>query len=133
MRPLSLAAIAFLTACPAPVSDTPEDAYRAFAEAANKGDGAVALSRLAAASQESLRRDMGAVATASAGSMRDDAAAFTFHGSRGSPVPSVRLLKKEQDRATVEVTARDGTHEVSLVREGAEWRIELPPRPPLPP
>lgn len=50
-----------------------------------------------------------------------------FHGGRAPPLGTVRVLKMDQDRATVSLASKDGTGEVNLGREGSEWRVELPP------
>jgi hypothetical protein len=48
-----------------------------------------------------------------------------FRGGRATPITAVQLLKKEQDRATLAVSTGERTREVTLRREGAEWRVEL--------
>ncbi len=126
MRTCLLACLGCLVACRPAGEETPEDAYRAFAAAANKGEDRVAFARLTAASQEALRAPLDGLSAASGGAMREDASALVFRGSRGAPLSDVRLLKKERDRATVSVTSREQTREVILLREGSEWRVVLP-------
>jgi hypothetical protein len=121
------AGIACLAACRPQPDGTPEGAYRAFAAAANKGEDKLAFEQLTAASQEALRRRLAGVSAASGGSMGDDLAGLVFRGGRGAPITDIRLLKMEQDRATVLVTARGEAHEVNLARQGSEWRVELRP------
>ncbi len=128
MRTCLLASIACLVACRPAAEETPEDAYRAFAAAANKGEDRVAFARLTTTSQQALQGQLAGLSAASGGSMRENASALVFRGGRGLPITDVRLLKKEQDRATVAVTSREETREVILFREGSEWRVELPPR-----
>jgi hypothetical protein len=127
MRLRLLAGIAFLAACRPQPDGTPEGAYRSFAAAANKGEDQVAFAQLTTSSQQVLSRRLATVAAASGGSLGEDAASLVFRGGRGSPITAIRLLKMEQDRATVAVTARGETREVNLAREGSEWRVELPP------
>jgi hypothetical protein len=122
-----LAGIACLAACRPPPDGTPEGAYRAFAAAANKGEDAVAFAQLTAGSQEALKRQLAGVATASGGSMGEDVATLVFRGGRGTPITDIQLLKMEPDRATLAVTARGEKRKVNLLREGSEWRVELPP------
>lgn len=122
-----LVGMACLTACRSTTDGTPEGAYRTFAAAANKGEDKAAFAFLTASSQEALSRRLAGIAAASGGSMGEDAPSLVFRGGRGSPITDIRLLKMEQDRATVAVTARGETREVNLVKEGSEWRLELPP------
>jgi hypothetical protein len=126
MRVHLLAALCCLGACRPAVEDTPEAAYRAFALAANHGEDAAAFARLTASSQKALRARVAGLDATSGGAMKDEPAVLVFHGGHGQPLSDVRLLKKQQDRATVSVTAREETHEVNLRREDGEWRVELP-------
>jgi hypothetical protein len=122
----TLLACLVLAGCRPAADDTPESAYRAFASAANKGDGAAAFARLSRASQDAVTSRLAGLGQASGGSLREDAASLVFSGGRSPPVTSVRLLKKELDRATVAVTAGDETREVTLLRQGSQWKVELP-------
>ena len=132
-KALLLTGLACLAGCRSAQDDTPEGAYRAFASAANKGDDAVAFAHLSTASQEALRARLAGLAAASGGSMREDAASLVFRGGRGAPITAVQLLKKESDRATLAVSTREQTREVTLHREGSAWRVELPLVQPGPP
>jgi hypothetical protein len=125
-----LASLGCLAACGPRASDTPEDAYRALAVAANKGDDAAAFARLSTQSQAALQAALGGLGAASGGSLREDAPSFVFGGGRAAAITGTRLLKMEQDRATVAVTTATQTHDVTLVREGSEWRVELVVSPP---
>jgi hypothetical protein len=123
----TLLACLVLAGCRPPEGDTPENAYRAFAAAAGKKeDAAVAFARLSRASREAVSTRLAGVGQASGGSLREDAAALVFSGERGEPLTAVRLLKKEQDRATVAVTAGGEARMVTMVREGSEWKVEIP-------
>jgi hypothetical protein len=122
-----LTGLLLLAACRPQPDGTPEGAYRAFAAAANKGEDAAAFALLATASQEALKHRLAGVSSASGGSMGEDAASLVFRGGRATPLTSIQLLKMEPDRATLAVTARGETREVSLLREGSEWRVEVPP------
>ncbi len=126
MRVCLLAATAFLAACRPQPDGTPEGAYRAFAAAANKGEDTTAFALLAPASQEALRRQLAGASSASGGSLGEDVAALVFRGGRGTPIAGIQVLKIGPDRATLAVTARAETREVNLLREGSEWRVELP-------
>ncbi len=121
-----LCCLACLAGCHPVGDDTPEGAYRAFAAAANKGDDALAFSRLSTGSQKAVRGRLTGLSAASGGSMREDAASLMFRAGRGTPITATQLLKKEQDRATVAVSTGEQTQEVLLRREGSEWRVELP-------
>ena len=125
-----LAGLAFLVGCRSAQPDTPEDAYRAFAAAANKGEDAAAFARLSSQTQTAMKQVLGDLSIASGGSLKQDTAALVFGGARGAPLASVRVLRMQPGEATVSVTARDQTREVTLKREGNEWRIELPVGPP---
>jgi hypothetical protein len=134
MRPLLVACLAAqLAACRPSRDDTPEGAYRAFVAAANKGDAARAFARLTPASQALVTRRLAGLAVASGGSIREDPAIQVFSGGSGPPVTAVSLLKKDQDRATVQVTTGDQKREVTLLRQGSEWRVELSRAEPAPP
>ncbi len=122
-----LTGLLLLGACRPQPDGTPEGAYRAFAAAANKGEDAAAFALLAPASQEALKRRLAGISSASAGSMGEDAASLVFRGGRGTPLTGIQLLKMGPDRATLAVSARGETREVNLIREGSEWRVELPP------
>ncbi len=106
--------------------ETPEAAYRAFASAANKGDDTLAFARLTTGSQQAVHQRLAQLSAASGGSLRDDAPSLMFRGGRGSTITAVQVLKKGQDRATVAVRTGEQTQEVTLRREGSEWRVELP-------
>jgi len=125
MKRQLLLGLIFLAGCRAQGEETPEAAYRAFAAAANKGDDAAAFSRLTAESQQVVRERLAALSSASGGSLQMDAASLMFRGGRGASITAVRLLKKEQDRATVAVTTGEQTQDVILRREGSVWRVEL--------
>jgi|GEM_PF-5005835 len=129
-KPHLLGCLALLAGCHTPQDDSPEAAYRAFAAAANKGDDAVAFARLTTASQQVLHRRLAGLSAASGGSLREDPAALVFRAGRGAPITAVQVLKKEQDRATVAVSTGEQTREVTLRREGGEWRVEFPIGPP---
>ncbi|MGO9830763.1 MAG: hypothetical protein ACLPJH_11545 [Myxococcaceae bacterium] len=120
-----LAYLVCLAACGGAREETPEASYRAFAAAANKGEDAVAFARLTTASQQAIRDRLAGLSAASGGSLREDAAGLVFRGGRASPITAVQLLKKERDRATVAVSTREQTQELTLRREGSEWRVEL--------
>jgi len=126
MRTRLLAGIACLAACQPLADGTPEGAYRAFAAAASKGEDKLAFGQLSLASQAALKNRLAGVSATSGGSLGEDAASLVFRGGRGTPITAIQLLKMEQDRATVNVTARGQTQEVSLTREGSEWRVEVP-------
>ncbi len=125
-----LGCLALVAGCHSAQDESPEAAYRAFASAANKGDDAVAFARLTSASQQALRARLAGLSAASGGSLREDAAAIVFRAGRGAPITGVQVLKKEQDRATVAVSTGEQTREVTLRREGGEWRVEFPVAPP---
>ena len=121
-----MAATAFLSACRPQPDGTPEGAYRAFAAAANRGEDGAAFALLAPESQEALKRRLAGASSASGGSLGEDAASLVFRGGRGTPITDIQLLKMEPDRATLAVTARGETREVNLLRQGSEWRVQLP-------
>jgi hypothetical protein len=127
MRAPPLAALTLLLAACRPArDDTPEAAYRSFAAAANKGDAERAFALLSPDSQARVRARLAGLGAASGGSLGEDAARWMFSGGRAPPLTAVQLLKKDPDRATLGVTAGERTREVTLVRQGSVWRVQLP-------
>jgi len=127
MRPRALAAVTLaLAACRPALDDGPETTYRALVAAANKGDAAGAFARLTAESQAQVKAQLAGLRAASGGSLDEDAARVMFSGGRAPPLTGLRLLKKDQDQATVGVTAGERTREVTLLRQGSVWRVQLP-------
>jgi hypothetical protein len=113
-------------------ANSPEAAVRALLEAARSGDRprvAKLLSPRARAELEQRARQ----ATVLAGAQRALAAHDLIAAGWSQPAweaHSVRTLRHDKEQAVVEVLSRQGRRaEVTLVREGAEWKVELP-RPP---
>lgn len=127
MKPWTPAAVTLvLAACRPALDDGPEAAYRAFVAAANKGDAAAAFARLTEESQAQVRAQLAGLRGASGGSLGEDAALVMFSGGRAPPLTGLRLLKKDEDQATLGVTAGERTREVTLLRQGSVWRVQLP-------
>jgi hypothetical protein len=106
----------------------PADRYRRFAEAARTGRADAVWAMLSERSRRSLD-DRAAALSAQAPAVARTGRALVL-GDLAPTAPSVRtvaVLTESEDRARVAVEDEGGGKgEVSLVREGGEWRVELP-------
>lgn len=110
--------------------DSPEGAVRLFMAAAHTGDRGSVLARLGPATRARIEA-LQAASRQLSGRMMMKAEDFL---SVGWAPPAwepagTRLLWRNRDGAEVEVYSSAGDrHALSLVREGREWKIELPGR-----
>jgi hypothetical protein len=123
-----LAAALLLAACRAP--ETPAELYRRFAEAARKGRAGEVWATLSTGSRKALAERAKALAGAKPPPGMDVSAGDLVLGDLAPTAPkvkSVTVLRESKDSAVVSVEEVGGARgEVSLVREGGEWRVVLP-------
>jgi hypothetical protein len=111
-----------------PQKPDPEATYRAFAQAANRGDANTAWSLLSKESQAELDREAKAIAAAQPGMKAPDAKILAF----GEPLtarPEIKSISVTEDgkgHANLAVTDSGGaTHPIVAVLEDGRWRIDL--------
>ena len=128
LAPLALALSLSLSACAR--DPGPEAAYRSLAKAVAERDADRAWSLLSRESQKRLEvlaretaaRAPGVVAPSGRQLLLGDAALAS------RPLAGVEVASQEGDRAVLRVEeAGRPPREVSMVREGGGWRVELPP------
>jgi len=129
--PLALLAAALLAGC-APRDPPPDAVYRAFARATADHDAEAAWALLSASTRRWLEagaaaaaaRAPGVVAAAGPRLLLGDAAS----GVR--PVKEIEILRQDGEQALLRVVDAGGAAaQVTLVREGGGWRLEIPPPP----
>ncbi len=129
LRALPLALVALLVGgCQRP--DNPAERYERFARAARSGDVGAVWAMLSKESQDRLRargKELEGGAKVPGADLR---LANLILGDLAPTAPKVKsatVLRESQDRAVVAVEAEGGERgEVSLVREGQEWKVVLP-------
>jgi hypothetical protein len=133
-RPLALAgalALALVAACSSrDTAASPEDAVEKLVAAARTGDRAGAYARLGPATRRRLevlqaasRKMTGRVAM-----KPEDFLSVGWAPPAWEPA-GMRTLRREGASAEVEVNSAAGDrHTVMVVREGADWKVELPAR-----
>jgi len=112
-------------------SQGPAEQYRAFVAAARAGDGEQVWSMLSERSRALLdERAKEVAARAPAGVVASSGRDLVLGdlGARAARVESVVVARESRDAAVlaVRVEGRPDPEEVSLVREGAGWRVVLP-------
>ncbi len=131
MKPLVMrlvvVALSFaLGACARAPSDSPEAAYRAFAEALRRGDGRTAYAALSSATRERVEARTRAVSEASQGLVKNDPALVFFQsGTRPGPLGELTRVSADDAQAVLEVAGASGPQEVKLVRESGRWLVDL--------
>jgi len=124
---LAASLIAFLPACQ---RDLPPDAtYRALVRAAAERDETAAWNLLSSATQKRLEERARVAAAAAPGVVPASARSMLVgDASLGvRPPSSITGVEVGPDRAVLRVEAPDSpTRDVVLVREGGDWRVELP-------
>jgi hypothetical protein len=129
-RLLSLAVLSLALALPAcRRAAGPADRYRAFAAAARNGDAAAVwsmLSRRAQASFDARARALGAAAPGVVPPRGQDIVVGDL-AVRAPRLRSALVLRESADAAVVRVEDETGARgEVTLVREGGTWKVEVP-------
>jgi hypothetical protein len=124
-------ALLFLAGCSAGEGpESPEGAVRLFIAAARTGDRGSVFQRLGPATRERIE-SLQSTSRRLSGRMMMKAEDFLSVGwAPPAWEPSgTRLLRRDRDSAEVEVYSSTGDrHALWLVREGREWKIELPGR-----
>jgi hypothetical protein len=123
-----LAAAVLAAACHPP--ENPAERYERFAKAARAGDTGAVWSMLSRESQERIRARARALGGEKAAPGVDVGPAGLVLGDLAPTAPkvkSVTVLRESQERAVVAVDVEGGQRgEVTLVREGKEWKVVLP-------
>lgn len=104
---------------------SPEDAYRGFIKALQKGDTKKAWSSLSALTRQKLEERSRAISEASQGGVRDEPELLIFQGTRPGPLGEVSPVKADETSAVLRVASGSKPHQVKLVKESGRWRIEL--------
>jgi hypothetical protein len=127
-----LAALAALTffGCSGRSARSPEGAVQLFIAAARSGDRAAVYQRLGPrtrariqAVQDGSRLTSGRLVTKA-----EDFLSVGWAPPAWEPA-GTRTLRRDDERAEVEVYSASGDrHPLELVKEGAEWKVELPGR-----
>ncbi|HYD39457.1 MAG TPA: hypothetical protein VEB43_01395 [Anaeromyxobacter sp.] len=128
-RALVLPFVAFLAAaCQRP--DNPAERYERFARAARAGDVGAVWAMLSKDSQDRLRARSKELEGSAQVPGADVQVANLVLGDLAPTAPKVKsatVLRESRDRAVVAVEVEGGERgEVSLVREGQEWKVVLP-------
>ncbi len=123
-----LLALLFLAGCAPPA--TPAQRYRAFVEAARRGRVGDVWAMLSSASRQGLEDRARALNDPKPSAAVDVSASDLVLGDLAPTAPkvkSVTTVRESRDAAVVAVEDAEGARsEVSLVREGGEWRVVLP-------
>lgn len=130
-RALALLAAAALAVLPACRRETgPADAYRAFAAAARDGKADEVWAMLSDRSRAELDRREKALAAATPGGVLAASGRATVLGDLSSAAPpptSVVVVRESRDAAVLSVeTEGRPAREVTLVRQGGVWRVDVP-------
>jgi hypothetical protein len=129
---LRLALLAALAAAALPACSRdlgPEATYRTLVRAVAERDADAAWALLAPDSQAWLAERARRAAAAGPGVVTPDPRALLLgHASLGArPPASIEVVRPGADRAVLRVEAPDAPAvEVTLVRDGGRWRVELP-------
>ncbi len=109
-------------------SDNPEGAVQLFIAAARSGDRAAVYQRLGPATRQRIEALLVSSHHQSGRSIARPEDFFSVGWAPPAWEPAgVRTVHREGDHAEVEVYSAAGDrHSLTLVREGKEWKIELP-------
>ncbi len=125
-----LAALALSAGAGCRAPEGPADRYRHFAEAARGGRAGEVWGLLSAGSRRALEEEARALAAKGPLPGVDLSGQELVLGDLASTAPRVKsviVVRESPDAAVVSVEEEGGArHEVSLVREGGEWRVQLP-------
>jgi hypothetical protein len=126
----ALAALAAIGAAGCRAPEGPTERYRRFAEAARAGRAGEVWSLLSVASRKALADEGRALAARGPLPGVDLSGQELVLGDLASTAPRVKsvvVVRESQDAAVVSVEEEGGARgEVSLTREGGEWRVQLP-------
>jgi hypothetical protein len=131
---------AALMGCQKASAETPDGAFRVWADTLRKGDAKAAFAALSDTSRAALSARSKALSEASKGSLKDEPAALLVSPRRASPVVAVAVATNDGTRAELAVTTcRDALDErgacpagadvqerVTMVKEAQRWAVELP-------
>ena len=129
MRPLVLSLLLLLAACSSRVrADNPEGAVHLFIAAARGGDRASVYQRLGPETRARIETLLSSSRHQGGRLIARPEDFFSVGWAPPAWEPAgVRTVHRERDRAEVEVYSAAGDrHSLTLVREGKEWKIELP-------
>lgn len=103
----------------------PVTAYQSFIKALERADSRAAFGYLSSGTRKRLTEQAAAASQASGGALEAEPHALTFPllGRPGN-VTEVKVLRQEQDRAVLQITADGRAQELTLVREEGGWRID---------
>lgn len=117
--------------CQRPAAPTPENGYRAFAEALRLGDARTAWAALSPATQQLAKVRSKAISEASGGVIKDEPALILLQsGMRPRTEPDgsmglVKLVSTDGGTAVLEVTSGATTQHITMVRVAARWAVDL--------
>lgn len=115
-----------LGACAREPADSPEAAYRGFAEALRRGDGRAAYAALSPATKAKVEARTKELSQASGGLIKEDPALVFFQsGTPPRPIGEVKRLSADETAAVLEVAGAAGPQQVKLVRESGRWLVDL--------
>ncbi|HVO20606.1 MAG TPA: hypothetical protein VMU15_15210 [Anaeromyxobacter sp.] len=127
---LALAALAALGAAGCRAPEGPAERYRRFAEAARGGRAAEVWAMLSQGSRRALSQEGEGLAGKVPNPAVDLSGPELVLGDLAPTAPrvkSVTVVRESGDQAVVAVEDEGGARgEVTLVREGGEWRVRLP-------
>jgi len=121
-------AILFLSCRAEPPQDTPEAAYRAFAEAVKKTDEDASFARISAASKRVLGEAAQEAAKLRDVPANDDGRRLMLQSGGRSAAPIATIVEKSRTDTKAVLVVTDSTgaaREVPLVREDAAWKVDL--------
>lgn len=128
---LSAWAVVGVAGCARPEAPTPENGYRAFAQALRVGDARTAWAALSPATQQLAQARSKALSEASGGVVKDEPALMLLQsGTRPRTEPDgglgrVTLLSTDGGAAVLEVTSGPTTQHITMVRVGTRWAVDL--------
>ena len=129
MRWLALSVLLLLPACSSRVrADNPEGAVHLFIAAARSGDRASVYQRLGPETRARIETLLSSSRHQGGRLIAKPEDFFSVGWAPPAWEPAgTRTVHRERDRAEVEVYSAAGDrHSLTLVREGKEWKIELP-------
>ncbi|MDX2009743.1 MAG: hypothetical protein SFW67_06120 [Myxococcaceae bacterium] len=138
--PPALLVVLALLGCPKATVDSPEGAFRLWADAMRRTDVKTAFSLVSTKSQAALSAQSKALADASKGSLKDEPATLLVSPRRAAPVVGVTVATNDGARAELAVTTcrealdergacptgADVQERVTMVKEAQRWAVELP-------